>query len=104
METGIVAAFAFWGYNTGNGTGMKILLCAVAPLVGFGFWGAVDFHQAGKSAETMRLLQELLISGLAAYALYDAGQELLCWLLAAISILHHVLVYASGQKLLKKEK
>jgi hypothetical protein len=39
-----------------------------APLVGFGFWGAVDFHQAGRFAEPLRLIQELAISALAAVA------------------------------------
>jgi len=33
-----------------------------------GFWGAVDFHQAGRLAEPLRLVQELAISGLAAVA------------------------------------
>ena len=101
MEAGIVAAFAYWGYQAGAGTGMKILLAAGAPALGFGFWGAVDFHQAGRLAEPLRLLQELAISGLAAAAVYAAGQHLLGWVLGLLSAVYHALVYLQGGRLLK---
>ena len=101
MEAGIVAAFAYWGYRAGAGTGVKILLAAGAPALGFGFWGAVDFHQAGRLAEPLRLLQELAISGLAAIAVYAAGQHLLGWVLGLLSVAYHALVYLQGGRLLK---
>ena len=47
MEFGIVAGFGVWGYHTGQGLLLKIVLAVGVPLVGFGFWGAVDFHQLG---------------------------------------------------------
>lgn len=101
MEAGIVGAFAWWGYRAGAGTGMKILLAVGAPALGFGFWGAVDFHRAGRLAEPLRLLQELAISGLAAAALYAAGQHLLGWALGMLSVAYHALVYLQGGRLLK---
>ena len=85
MEAGIVLALAFWGYQTGKSTGMKILLAIIAPLIGFGVWGAIDFHQAGNMAEPFRLLEELIISGLAAFALYIAGQHALGWALGHLT-------------------
>ena len=103
METGIVFAFAYWGYQTGQTTAVKILFAIGAPLLGFGFWGIVDFHQAGRWAEPLRLLEELAISGLAALALYIAGQPILAWIMVGISIVYHILVYASGGRLLKHE-
>ena len=102
VEAGIVAAFAWWGYRAGAGTGMKILLAVGAPALGFGFWGAVDFHQAGRLAEPLRLLQELAVSGLAAVALYAAGQHLLGWALGLLSVAYHTLVYLKGGRLLKR--
>jgi Protein of unknown function (DUF2568) len=102
MEAGIVGALGYWGYRTGTDTGMTILLAAGAPALGFGFWGAVDFHQAGRLAEPLRLLQELAISGLAAVALYAAGQHLLGWALGLLSVIYHALVYAQGGRLLKR--
>ena len=102
MEAGIIAAFAYWGYHTGTSTVGKVLLAVGAPVLGFGFWGAVDFHQAGRLSEALRLIQELAISGLAAVALYAAGQHVLGWALALVSVVYHVLVYAHGGRLLKK--
>jgi len=102
METGIVVALAYWGYQTGSGAIEKIGLAIGAPLLGFGFWGLVDFRQAGRAAEPLRLVQELAVSGLAALALWSAGQPLLGLLLALVSIVYHGLVYATGGRLLKR--
>jgi len=102
MELGIVIAFGYWGYKTGDGTGTKILLGIGAPLIGFGFWGLVDFRNAGSLAEPLRLIQELVISGLAALAWYVSGQHTLGWALGIVSVVHHVLVYALGDTLLKR--
>ncbi len=101
MESGLVAGFAYWGVHTGETTAAKVVLGVGAPVVGFGIWGAVDFRGAGRHAEALRLIQELLISGLAAVALYAAGAHVLGLLLAAVSIAHHLLVYAIGERLLK---
>ena len=101
MELGIVVALGWWGYKTGDGAGAKILLGIGAPLIGFGFWGLVDFRQAGLLAEPVRLIEEQVISGLAAAAWYVSGQHTLGWTLGIVSVVHHVLVYALGETLLK---
>jgi len=80
---------------------MKIILAICVPLTIFGFWDLVDFHNAGKFSESLRLLQELVIYGIAAIALYTAGQHLWSWMLALLSIFHHILVYLVGDTLLK---
>ena len=101
METGIVVGLAYWGFQTADGSIAKIGLAIGAPVLGFGFWGLVDFHQAGRAAEPLRLVQELVISGLVALALWSAGQPLLGLLLAVLSVVYHALVYATGGRLLK---
>jgi hypothetical protein len=101
MEIGIVCALGYWGYQSAGAPWSRILLAVAAPVLGFGFWGAVDFRQAGRWAEPLRLTQELVVSGLAAVALYASGQHLLAWVLAAVSVVHHVLIYVSGGRLLK---
>ncbi len=103
METGVVLAFIYWGLHTGQNTFSKIILTIGAPVVAFGFWGLVDFHNFGKKAEYLRLIQELLISGLAAVLLYLSGLQLLAWILGILSALHHVLVYISGERLIKNK-
>lgn len=101
METAVVAALAYWGVHTGGSTPTKIALGIAAPTVGFGVWGAVDFHQAGRLAEPLRLTEELVISLLAALALYATSKHALGIALGGLSIAYHTLVYASGERLLK---
>ncbi len=102
MEAAIVIALSYWGFHTGNSASLKLILGIGAPLLGFGFWGLVDFHQAGALSEPLRLLQELFISGIAAVAWYAAGQHVLGWILGILSIVYHALVYITGGTLLKK--
>jgi hypothetical protein len=96
MEAAIVAALAMWGYHVGPHTVSKVVLALAAPAIGFGIWGAVDFRQVGRFAETLRLAEELAISGLAALAWYAAGAAL-----AIVSLAYHGLVYLGGGRLLK---
>jgi hypothetical protein len=103
METGIVVGLAFWGARTGSSTIEKVALAIGAPVLLFGFWGLVDFRQAGRAAEPLRLVQELVISGLASLAVWVAGQPLLGVLLALVSIVYHGLVYATGGRLLRAD-
>ncbi|HVT85861.1 MAG TPA: YrdB family protein [Chitinophagaceae bacterium] len=102
MEAGIVITFGYWGYETGKTNSAKIILCIVAPLVGFGFWGLVDFHQFN-CGEMFRLIQELLICGLAVIALYKTGSIIWAWAMAILSVVYHILVYVSGERLLKRK-
>jgi hypothetical protein len=101
LEAGVVGALAYWGVHAADGTAGKVLLGIAAPAVGFGIWGAVDFRWAGRYAEPLRLVEELVISGLAAVALAVAGQPALGIGLAVLSVVHHALVYALGDRLLK---
>ncbi|HKI66908.1 MAG TPA: YrdB family protein [Solirubrobacterales bacterium] len=101
METGIVVALGWWGFATGDGALSQIALGVGAPVIAFGFWGAVDFRWAGRAAEPLRLTQELAISGLAAVAWYAAGQHALGIALATLSAAYHAVVYLSGERLLK---
>ncbi len=101
MEIGVVGGLAFWGFSTGNSTATKLFLGLGAPALGFGFWGAVDFHQAGRLGEPLRLLQELFVSIVAALALVETGQDALAMALAVLLILYHALVYAFGTTLLR---
>lgn len=103
MELGIVLGLAFWGYQSGSTVVTRMLLCILAPVAVFSFWGLLDFHQAGRFAEPLRLAQELIISILVAAGLYSVGQPVPAWSLAVLSIIHHTLVYALGEKLLKHQ-
>ena len=101
MESGIVVSLAFWGIETGNNITMKIILAIFAPLLVFGIWGLVDFKKIVSHPEGFRLFEELLLTLLTAYALYSIDQELFCWMLISISVIHHLLVYITGHKLIE---
>lgn len=101
MEVGIVVALGTWGYHVAVGRTMPMVLAVIVPALGFGFWGLVDFRWAGALSEPLRLTQELGVSALAAVAWYAAGRHGLAWALAGLSVAHHVLVYALGDRLLK---
>jgi hypothetical protein len=101
METGIVAGLAYWGFHTGSNLTMEIILGIGTPLLIFGFWGSYDFHNFGKWSEPLRLIQEIILSGLAAIVLFSTGQYFLGWTLGIISIIHHLFVYLLGETLLK---
>ena len=103
MELGIIAALGYWGYQTGGSIVSKLFLSIFAPALVFGFWGLVDFRRAGSVAEPLRLTQELVISAVAALAWYLTGAPILGSMLALLSLVHHALVYLSGETLLKRE-
>lgn len=102
MELGIVLGLGFWGFQFATTVLGKALLGIGLPICVFAFWGLVDFRHFGSIGETLRLLQELLISGIAATAVYIAGQPILGWTLALLSIIHHLMVYTLGDRLLKR--
>jgi hypothetical protein len=103
MEAGIVLAFGYWGFHTGSNKTIHILLGILTPLLVFGFWGLVDFHNAGKLSEFYRLLQELVISLLAAFAIYKKGAVPFGISLAIVSLLYHALVYLNGDRILRNK-
>lgn len=102
LELAVVASLAFWGYQAGGQTAWKLLLGVVAPVIGFGLWGTVDFRSVPRWSEALRLTEELLISGLAAAGLFAVDHPALGWALAALTVIYHVSVYATGHRLLEK--
>ena len=104
LEISIILALAFWGYSTGNNTLSRIIFLILFPMVGFGIWGAIDFHQFSKYGEYFRLIQELIISLGAAWGLYVSGEVTFSWFLVILTIIYHLLVYLSGEKLLKNDR
>ena len=104
METGIIFGFGYWGYHAGGSITTKIILAVFIPLIGFGFWGAVDFRSYGPYAEYIRLAQELVISGMVAAAFFVLSLVVAGWSMIVLSVLHHTLIYITGERLLKKKE
>lgn len=102
LELGIVVGLAVWGLHAGSSLTSRWLLAVAAPLLAFGFWGAIDFRQAGRYAEPLRLGQELAIDTLVALGFSAASLPILGWILAGLAVLHYGLVYTLGQRLVKR--
>ena len=75
MELMIIAGLGYWGYTAGSTEVAKVLLAIAAPLIGFGIWGTVDFRNAGRAAEPLRLAEELVISFAAAAAWFGSRSD-----------------------------
>ena len=100
MEAAFVAALAAAGYAIGTSTAARMTLAAVLPLVGFGIWGVIDFHQVPRFGESLRLGEELLLVGAAASACFERGPAALAWVLIALTAVHHTLRLTTGRPLL----
>jgi hypothetical protein len=99
MEAGIVGGLVFWGLRAGSSPLVRVVLAISAPVIVFGFWATVDFRWLGRSAEAMRLVQELAVAALVAVALFAVGSPVLGWSLAAVSVSHHVFARLAADRL-----
>jgi len=102
LEFGIVIALGIWGYHSGTTGATSIVFLILFPIVGFGIWGSVDFSQFEQTGEYFRLVEELIISLLAAYGLYTSGQVAFSVFMASLTLIYHLLVYVTGERLLKQ--
>jgi len=93
LELCALAALAYWGFQTGSSTVLKLILGFAAPVLTAVIWGR---FMAPTSKTRLRgmsyLLVKILIFGIAAIALAAAGQVTLAILFAAISIVNQVLL------------
>ena len=98
LELGILGALGYWGFRTGNGTLMKWVLGLGAPLLAAVVWGTFLSPKATVELPTSpRLLLEVVVFGLAALALYKAGQTNLAATLGLVYVINRILLTIWGQ-------
>jgi Na+-transporting NADH:ubiquinone oxidoreductase subunit NqrE len=94
LELCLLAAFFYWGVQTGNGLALQIILGIGAPLVVAIIWGML---LAPKAARRLRgapyLLLKYLLFGLAALALAAVGQTVTGVVLFAAALLNQTLLH-----------
>jgi hypothetical protein len=97
-ELCVLAGLGYWGFHTGTGLFVKILLGIGAPLAVALVWGAF-----GAPASEMKLhgaphlLLELAVFGSGAGALYAAGRPGLAGAFGLVVVINRILMYVWGQ-------
>jgi uncharacterized protein DUF2568 len=98
LELSVLAALAYWGFQTGQGTIARIALGIGAPAVAIVVWALFGSPQAAWHLNGVyRLLLQVVFFGSAAVALFAAGQHSLGVAFALVFVLNTVLAYALGQ-------
>jgi len=98
LELSMLAAFGYWGYKIGNGLVVKWLLALALPLIAGVLWGYVLAPKAPYRLDTnIRVVVELMLFLLAAYALYRLGHATLAVVFAALAVIVQVLFLTLGE-------
>jgi hypothetical protein len=94
LELAMLAAFAYWGFQSETSVWLKWGLGILIPLAMAILWG---FFFAPRAKQRLTILPGAVLSTglfcLAAFALYQAHQPLLAFALALIAIFNRMLVF-----------
>jgi Protein of unknown function (DUF2568) len=98
LELALLAAFGYWGFQTGSGTLVKGLLGIGLPLLAAVIWG---FFMAPNSARHLQggayLALKALLFGLGVAALMATGRIALGVAFAVVVVINTILLYVWQQ-------
>jgi Protein of unknown function (DUF2568) len=98
LELAMLAAFAYWGFQSGSSTLLKIFMGIGIPLLVIVIWG---IFMAPNSARHLQggayLALKAVLFGLAVMALMAAGRTTLGVVFAVVVVINTILVYVWGQ-------
>ncbi|MEP7285724.1 MAG: YrdB family protein [Chloroflexota bacterium] len=93
LELCMLAALAYWGFQTGGNLPFKIVLGIGAPLIAIVIWSQFMAPLAKKRLTGWAyLLVKSIIFGVAALGLALAGQSTLAIIFAAVAVLNQILL------------
>jgi len=93
LELCALAAFAWWGYQVGQGTPTKIALAAGVPLVVAVFWGLFVAPRAPfRTTPAVKFALALAVFALAAVALYVTGLQTFALIFVIAALLNRALI------------
>ena len=99
LELAALVALGYWGFRTGQGALMKIVLGLGAPLLVAVLWGAFVAPKAARRlADPARLALEVAIFAAATLALVAAGLTTLARVFAVVVVVNLSLMFAWGQR------
>jgi hypothetical protein len=76
-EVVALGIFAYWGWETGGTTLVRLLLAVALPLVTAVVWGRFAAPTASRTTPAVRWTVKVLVFGLAGAALWSLGHPLL---------------------------
>ncbi|MBO8164250.1 MAG: YrdB family protein [Brevibacillus sp.] len=98
LELCALAALGYWGFQTGKGLLLKMVLGIGAPLLIAIVWAILGSPSAPlKLSAPLHLLLELVVFGIPAIALYASGKQDLAWIYGVVVVINRVLMYIWGQ-------
>jgi Na+-translocating ferredoxin:NAD+ oxidoreductase RnfD subunit len=98
LELALLAAFAYWGFQSGNSTLVKILLGIGLPLLVALIWGALMAPNSPRRLQGGAYLAlKALLFGLGVAALMSAGRTMLGVLFAVVVVINTILLYVWQQ-------
>ena len=98
LELCALASFAYWGFHISQSMPIKLLLGIGSPLLVIIIWGLFGSPAAPLPLKGFnRILLEMLIFGLAVFALFSSGKTNLGFIFAIIVIINRILLYIWDQ-------
>ncbi|HVU11634.1 MAG TPA: YrdB family protein [Phototrophicaceae bacterium] len=107
LELTALGAFAFWGFVTGSGNTILMLILGIGtPVVGAAIWGIFAAPMSERRLSGLTLIVfKLVFFGIAALALLLAGSIPLAVIFAVLVAINTLLAYAWDQEnVVKKTK
>ena len=93
LELCVLAAVGYWGFKTGSGWFLKVLLGIGAPLLIAIIWGMFAAPKAPYHLQGFLLFAlEAVVFGSGAAALYAVEHYTLAWTLAIVVIVNRILL------------
>jgi len=93
LELSVLVILGYWGFQTGNNVGMKILLGLGSPLLFAAVWGTFLAPKASlRFSQPWLLILELVVFALAAWALYSTGKATFTFIFGSVYILNKILM------------
>jgi hypothetical protein len=96
LELAAIVALAWWGFETGGSTAVKIVLGVGAPLLATGIWGVFVSPKAAYGRPALRVVFETAVFGAAVLALADIGRTGLAIAFALVALFDSLLVRLVG--------
>ena len=98
LELCLLAAVGYWGFKTGSGWTLKILLGIGLPVLIAVVWGLFVAPRAlYPLSSTSKLLLGLILLGSGAVALFASGKADLGWIYTLVLVVNEVLLIAWKQ-------